>query len=294
LEFCHVQRQVLSGNFVEGPDNAALHQRPEALDCLSTHCANHVFAARMIDSGVRVFLAEMLIRNPLVRAEQANVRRDCLADELGQRVSADVFNNAGNNIALALHGSRDDSFASATRAAVPTSALVFVPVLGFAADESFVHFHNAHEFAEIFVREPSADAMAHAPSRAVASRSDHAVDLERGNSLLAGQHEMNHAEPFTKRVFRILKDRADQNREAIGRAVLRAGVALPIKSARPMLANLRIATARAEYAGRPAASGEVGPASIFVRKSRFPLAVRHLVDAFLAGHDRHSFLMGGT
>ena len=41
----------------------------------------------------------------------------------------------------------------------------------------------------------------------------HALDLQCTDTLLAGQHHVNDAEPVPQRLIRVLEDRSDQNTE---------------------------------------------------------------------------------
>ena len=86
--------------------------------------------------------------------------------------------------------------------------------------------------------EPGADAMAHVPSGSVGAEAHHPLDLEGANSLLAGQHEVDDAEPVAKRLIGVLEDRAGDMREAVVGLGRRALVALPIPWHRAVLVDL--------------------------------------------------------
>ena len=73
-------------------------------------------------------------------------------------------------------------------------------ILGLPADESFVHFHDAHKLAEILIREPAADTHTHMPGRPIGAEAHHAVDLECADPFLAGEHEMDDTEPLAEGV----------------------------------------------------------------------------------------------
>jgi hypothetical protein len=49
-------------------------------------------------------LVEVLVANPLIGAEQANLVRNGFIHESFQRRSVDVFDDAGDDVSLALHG----------------------------------------------------------------------------------------------------------------------------------------------------------------------------------------------
>jgi hypothetical protein len=54
---------------MEGADNAALDDRPEAIDRVGVYGTNHVFLRGMVNGGARIaLLAEATIVNGLCRA----------------------------------------------------------------------------------------------------------------------------------------------------------------------------------------------------------------------------------
>ena len=75
---------------------------------------------------------------------KANLVRDGFVNERFERRSADVLDDAGDNVALALHRTDNRNLARTdTASPAAAAALVHVPVLGLAADESFVHLYDA-------------------------------------------------------------------------------------------------------------------------------------------------------
>ena len=123
----------------------------------------------------------------------------------------DVVDDARDDVALALDCADDRHLARADAASpAALAALVLVPVLGLAADEGLVNLDDAHELAEILVGEAGADAMAHVPSGVVRAEAHHAMNLKGADALLAGQHQVDDAEPLAQRLIGVLEDRADQ------------------------------------------------------------------------------------
>ena len=98
----------------------------------------------------RIFSGKFPIAGSRVCAKQADFIRYRLADEFGQRLAFQVANDAGDYVAFALHGPDYNGFARASRSSAPIATLVFVPVLGEPADESFVNFDNPAELIDIF------------------------------------------------------------------------------------------------------------------------------------------------
>src|SRR5438105_2495160 len=61
LKFGDVERQILGADLVEGADNAAFENRPEALDRVGVDRADNVLVRRVPDHGMRVFLVQPAI-----------------------------------------------------------------------------------------------------------------------------------------------------------------------------------------------------------------------------------------
>ena len=160
LELRNIQRKILFADVMEGADHAALEDRPEAFNRIGVNRANNVIAARMVNSDVlRKFFIQVLIADPLIRNQQANLMRDGFIHEAFKRDGADVLNNAGNDIALAANGTNNNGF-TGTNAASSTTAPTVMPVFGFAADKSFVNLDNAAKFFEFLIGQRGANAMA--------------------------------------------------------------------------------------------------------------------------------------
>ena len=142
LEFRDVQRHVLLADLVERADNAALEDRPEALNRLSVDCADNVLALGMVNGAMREFFPEMMIANPLIGAQETDFFRYSLVNEGLQSRLLHVVNDAGDHAALAATSANDNRLAGSGRTRLAV-ALVPMPVLCFAADECFVNLDNA-------------------------------------------------------------------------------------------------------------------------------------------------------
>ncbi len=288
LELRDVKWQILGADFVERADNAALEDAPKAFNRLGMNRTDNVLARSMVNGFVLELFVLVLVADPFVGAEQTHSVRDRLADELFERGSLHVLNDARHDIALAADGTDNHELARADPTSpVPVPTLVFVFVLRKTADESFVHFDNAHQLAEMLVPQSGADAMAHIPSGAVGAEAHCAVDLESGNALLARKHEMDDPEPLAQRLVGVLEDRADQMRKAVRGAVSTLH-ALPLPSHRCELVDVIAATTGATDAKRPAVADEIGAASVLVGKSPLPLGEGHLMDLALFLHGPES------
>src|SRR6266540_869215 len=175
LEFGNIQRHVFAADLVQAPDNAALKDRPEAFNCVGVNGTNndriflivghasHILALFVIDRRVRKFVAKMLVANPTISAEQADLVRNGFADEFGKRIGAHVLNDTGHDIALTPHGTDDRSFARTdTAGSAALAALVLVLVARQSADESFVNLDYAAKLFNV-LNERDTDLVTHAP-----------------------------------------------------------------------------------------------------------------------------------
>src|ERR1700683_869343 len=286
LELRDVERHIFLADLMECTDNAALNQRPKALDCLSVNCANNVFASSVVNRLVRVFLAQVLVADPLIGAEQADLVGYCLADEAFQGCGLDIFDDAGNNIAPALSGADHNSFAAASSSATAVTALVFVPIFREATDESFVNLDDADELLELLILQGCADTVAHVPSGFVRTEAHVAVDLAGTHFLFSGQHQVDDAEPLPQVNIRVLKNGASDVGKPIATRAAIGAFPFPFHGFERI--DPRTAAARAIDAIGPAVGHKVGVARILSGEGRLPLGNGHLVDLaglLSSGHD---------
>jgi hypothetical protein len=276
LKLCDIQREVFGGHLVKGPDHAALDKRPKAFDGLGVNSADDVLSLGVINRRVRKIATETTIGGPLIGAKQAHLVGNTFADEGLEGGGRGVGDHAGHNVTLTGDGANDDSL---TRSASPAvvATLADVTVLGFAADEGFVRLDNTHEFLKILVRQSRADAVTHGPRGFIGTEAHDALDLKSGDTLFAGHHHVNYAEPLAKALVRVLEDSSDEVREPI--AINIASVALPFEGHRGHCGDLDRTTTGAVHPIGPAVRDQIGGASVFVRKGLFELGDRHLVDA---------------
>jgi hypothetical protein len=280
LEFSDIKRQIFATGFVEATHDAPLQQRPKTVNRRSVDRAINVLPCRMIDGLMIENLVQRVIGRVFVGRDQADLFGHGLANEGVQRCGVGVGDDARNDVAFPLDGTDNDFLASTARS---WSALVGMAVLVLATDIGFVDLDDAHEFAELGVDETGANAVAHIPSRAVRAEAHHTVDLERGNTLLAGQHEVNDLEPLPHANIGVLKDGPNQHREPIA-AFFGTFSALPVKRAIGDGINIGIAASRAGNGFRPASRDQISFAGIIGRKQVFELRDRHLRSEFDLAH----------
>lgn len=294
LELCNVKMQIFLADVVESADDTALDDRPESLNRIRVNRAHDIFLGGVVYGGVRIsLLAETVIANPLIGAEQANFVRDSFAYEGFQCGGLDVSDHASDDVALAADRSGDDCALAASGGTRHSVTLVSVFVLGFAADEGFVNFDNT---AKLFFRldQSNADFVSHKPSGFDRTEAHVAAKLPRAHALFAGQDQVSDLEPVTERLVRVFEDRPGQMGEPI--AVRGALFALPMMTRGERIAFV-VTTTRAFDAIRPATSDQIADAGIFVanREKGVELGRSQLMDgfgAFYGGHGNSSFVGG--
>src|SRR5579863_3504026 len=284
LELRNIERQILFADLMERADHAALNQRPEALNRVGVNCADNVFTLGVVDSDVlREVFIQVLVADPLIRNQQTDLVRNGFLYKAFQCDSADILDNAGDDIAPAPNCASDDGFAG-THAARSIAAATIMPVFGFSAHESLVNFNDPTKLVHVLFDQCSSDLVAHEPSRLVRAEAEKTIDLQRAHSLFARQHQVNDPEPVFERLIGVLKDRAGDVREAIGR-VLGALIALPMPRIALQFCGLYSATTRAMNALGPAFTDQIGAASVLIRERLIELRRRQLVNMFFGRHD---------
>jgi hypothetical protein len=178
---------------------------------------------------------------------------------------------------------------------IPAAALIPVPIFSFPANERLINLDNTDKLAKFLVLHSRSDAMTHVPSRPVGAGADHAVNLEGTNSFLAGQHEVDRAEPRLERHIRVFEHGADRDREPI--AIPGTISTLPIERlVMRSVGHFIVATAWAAHTIRPTLADEIGATGFLIREQCLKLRDGHLLgDLGLlgAGHDGLPLSVGG-
>src|SRR5260370_18676253 len=159
LKFSDVQRQVFGAAFGERADDTAFEDAQEAFNRLSMYRADDVLMLGVVNGAVIEFLAKVIIADPLIGAEQANLVRHGLIDESLEGRFLQVVDNATDYVALTTHSADDNALAGSGRTGLAVS-LFPMPVLGLAADECFVNFDDAAKLGFGF-DQSSADFVTH-------------------------------------------------------------------------------------------------------------------------------------
>src|SRR6266851_9577409 len=183
---------------------------------LFVHFAAHVLALAVADYFMRKAWLEQTIAAVLIRSDERNVISDSAPNESIKRRSIRTFDNFADHVTFAADCADDCSLITHL-AALDVSLLVPMAVFVLAADECLINFNDPHQLTKIGIGHSGAQPMADEPCRAVRAGADHAMNLKCADPLLAGQHQVQHFEPYQQLVIRVLKDSPDRNRETIGR-----------------------------------------------------------------------------
>jgi hypothetical protein len=291
LKFRDVQRHVLAADFVERAHDATFQQRPKTINRLSVNGADDVFVLPVANGGVWECFTKTTISAVVIGRDQADFVGNGFANEPFQRFNVSGFDDASDHVALALYGTDNSCLASAG-ASLAAAPLVPMFVAVLAADIRFIDFNNASEFVWAMLAQSGADTIAHVERSFVAPESHVAHDLERANSLFAGQHQVNDLEPVAERLVRVFEDCPDQNGEAIA-ARLGALTALPMIGPIGHGINVNIPASRAMNAFRPAPLDEVSLAIIISNEHVVKLLICKLFYRFDAGHIGLPYRMRG-
>jgi hypothetical protein len=260
LELRHVERHIFGTDLVEASDNTAFEDAPEAFNRVGVDGSHDVLFAVVVNRLV-IVLGQPAIDFAFIGSEQADFVGNHFANERLSGFAGDVFQNAGDDIALAGDGTDDRSFG---RGAMLAGALNAVPmfVFVFSADEAFVHLNDAAKLVHVLFDKGGTDFVAHQPRGFDRTEAHVAPDLPRTHSLFAGQHQMGDLEPVAERLVRVLEDGARDDREPI--AVRGALFALPVPFARLKIVDLGIAAPWAMHAVGPPAGLEIGFTGVLI------------------------------
>lgn len=274
FKLSNVQRKIFSANLMVAAHDTAFQERPEAINGLGMYNAVNILTGAVRD---RAMLFELPISGVFVGRNEAHFFRNRFSNEGVYGVGIGAFDDARDQIALALDNANDRSFS--TSASANMLPVLFVLVLFLAANVGLVNLNNAHELAELRVSKTSANAMAHIPSGSIRAKSHYAMDLQRRYAFLACQQEINDFEPAFEANVRVLKNRSHKHRKPITASGSAFG-ALPVKRLVGDGINIFVGAAWASDARRPSARDQVGLASVIGREQFFKLRDRHLVGEF--------------
>ena len=279
FELVYIERKIFAAHAMERSNYSTLNDGPEALDGVGMYRAVNVFVSPMMNYAVQEVASKPAVSTPLVGRDQANFRRNCFAHKSVEHRGGSVLDHASNDIPFPFNCPDDRSFSlDSSTAHVATSTGTFVLVLGLAADKRFVHFNVPDKLLKFDVAKCNTNLIAHEERGIVGTEPHHAIDLQGADALLAGEHHVHDAEPVAQRLVRVLKDCADQYREAVANAIGRACVAIPMLRLACMFVYVIITASRAADAIRPAIDLQVRTAGRFIRKLALELSDGHLMN----------------
>jgi hypothetical protein len=183
FEFCNVQRQIFAADLVEATHDAALQQRPEAIDSLRVDNAIDILLFGVDNEFVIEGIFQVSIAGMFIGSDQANFFGHGLPHEGVESLGIGAVDYAGDDITLAADRADDRNFAG-TFAAARSIPLVPMPVVSLAANVGFVNLDNSHQLAEFRIGEARANAVAHVMGGRITAEAHHAMDLQRGKFLL--------------------------------------------------------------------------------------------------------------
>jgi hypothetical protein len=182
-----------------------LYEAPEILQPVRVYLPVHVFFG-VVNDLVNIFLVQSPIRVAIIGREIRTIF-DVISYESLQGFAGAIFNNHSPHFAATLQDSADDNFVGSAFGQSGLShfgAFVFVHESGLTADEGFVNFDVPLKFSRIFILHCESDSVKHEPCGFL-SYSDCAVNLVRGNSILAVGNHPRSGKPFIESDGTVLK-----------------------------------------------------------------------------------------
>src|ERR1700730_4812622 len=256
LKLGNIEWHIFPAHFVERADNTALEDRPEALDGLRMDRADDVLASRMVNGSVWIIIVERIIAGILISAKQADLVRNGLAYECGESVGIDVCNYPRDHIALAADGADDRRFAGTDASgSIAAAALIPMPVLSQAADESFIDFDNAAELIDV-LHESGSDLVTHGPCCFIRTEAHITLNLQCAHAFLANEHQMDNAIPVPQRLIRVLENRPGDVGKPVGDTIS-AVHTFPLESHGFKLIDVTASATRAADTFGPSARNEI-------------------------------------
>jgi len=137
LKLGNIQRKILRADVVECANGAALEDTPEGFNRVRVHCADNVLMFVVIDRAVRVRSWQASVSGPRIGCQRDDFVGNRFGNKRDDGIASGALQHAGNDIALALHGT-DDGYLAVV-------AFLFVPVtvLVVSADVGFINLDNA-------------------------------------------------------------------------------------------------------------------------------------------------------
>ena len=253
FQFLKVSVQVLDAHLMEGADDGAFEQAPDALDPIGMDLADNPLFRGMAHG----LMPSIVILNPHVGLQLIGVNRLSLIlngsmDEIMESVTLDIGNALDSNLtAIPLDGPRDPSLV-----ALVCMTLAF----GTATYQCLIHFHDPEKSGsgEGIVSHRLSDAVTQIPGCLVRD-SQSAVKLVRAHALLGFAHEIDGGKPLSQGQVGVVHNGSRGHAEMIA-----ASLAVPLSA--PLDSSDRCITT-------PDTGNPVRPAQAFQMLAAFVIIV---------------------
>src|ERR1700722_3921807 len=262
--FIYIPEQVERFNSNVSSTQSALEQTPEVFHALSVHLPVYILL-KVVNKLVLVLAGKSVVALKLVGHNRGTLLNEIAHSTVNGGVLA-ISDDSRLNLASTLKCADDHGLAVTalhSNTVAETAALRLVHIACLAANESLINLYCAVRAAQlaasILVLHSEPDAMQHKPC-CLLRNSQRAVNLPRGNAILAVRNHPHDREPLLKTERRVLKDRASLDRELRLRI---PRLALP-QTARAHKRYVLASARRAGNAVLPAANRQVVEAVIGV------------------------------
>src|SRR6266566_481058 len=177
----------------------------------------------VIDGSVdRVRIPDLLVGLQFVGIDGGGIVGNDSVQERGDLTLAVAASLAESKLPAALDSAKNGGFVSAPvetfLAASPASLTVLLGGLEFAADESLVSLHNAHQQGSLGLHHGRADAVAEIPSGLVTD-AEHPLELIGADTFLGLAHDVGSHEPLPQRKVGVVENRARHDRKLVAASV---------------------------------------------------------------------------
>ena len=277
LKLIQIERQIFLADVMIGSDDSAFQQRPERFNRVRVNVAAHVLTSRMPNKlMLAVVDTDRVVSAELIRDHERRVSLSYFPHESGQRISIRAFDYLTDHVALA-SDCADDRYLAGRGTASSLDAILAVTILVQATDKRLIDFDDPHQLAKLRILHSSAQTHAHVPRGLIRAGSEHAMNLECADSLLARDHQVQNLEPHDQRLLRFLEDRSGSQSEPIRRTRLRTALhTLPVPRTRGALVNVIVLATRTLRAAGPTSQQQIRTACVLIWKERIEVAERHL------------------
>jgi len=260
--FVEVAKQMKRFNGNISSFEASFEKTPEVFESVGMDASVDV-SFGVVDDLMHIFSVKPFIGQKSIGIQSRSFFH-VVADFFLKQGFPSIDDNLGSDLSAALQNSHDCGFIPAACSADSPRPFRRVHVAGFAADESFIHFHfnpAPAEFPERSCVHGEADSVEHVPSGLLGDAKS-AVDFVAADAVLAVCDHPNGGKPLVQTERGILEDGSDLD----GKLTMRMDAfALPF----PLIgkeSNIGSSACGAGNAFRPTASYHVFPAVVRIGK----------------------------